>query len=141
MAEQKQIERMLNDPAFYILMRSDLDSMNPGKAMAQASHAYAALRKAIKSKLNIQRDFIDWMNTTEQDFGTTIVLSGTERQIDSALDRINRDRLMCSGWVYDPTYPVRDGKVTHLVPVLTCAFVFGERKEIKFLTQHMELHS
>ena len=26
-------------PVLYIIMRNDLDSMNPGKAMAQASHA------------------------------------------------------------------------------------------------------
>ena len=26
-------------PVLYILMRTDMDSMNPGKAMAQASHA------------------------------------------------------------------------------------------------------
>ena len=26
-------------PLLYILMRNDMDSMNPGKAMAQASHA------------------------------------------------------------------------------------------------------
>ena len=29
-------------PVLYILMRTDLNSMNPGKAMAQASHAGSA---------------------------------------------------------------------------------------------------
>ena len=30
----------MSDHVLYIIMRDDLDSMNPGKAMAQANHAY-----------------------------------------------------------------------------------------------------
>ena len=133
-------ERSLNNPVFYILMRDDLASMNPGKAMAQASHAYGALRKAIKSKLNIQRDFINWMNTTEQDFGTTVVLAGKGSTIDMVVKKAKKDILMCADWVHDPTYPVRDGNVTHLIPLYTCAFIFGEQSEIREMTYSLKLH-
>lgn len=134
-------EGVLTNPCLYILMRTDINSMNPGKAMAQASHAYGALRKAIKEKLNIQKDFILWMDQTEQDFGTTIVLGGSEPQIDGALWRAVRDRNICGGWVHDPTYPIRDGNVTHLIPLNTCAFLFGARADIQFHTVRMDLYT
>lgn len=39
-------------PVLYILMRSDLDSMNPGKGMAQASHASNLFVGHVKSYRN-----------------------------------------------------------------------------------------
>lgn len=140
MTATKKPDLMLKAPIFYILMRRDMESMNPGKAMAQASHAYGALRKAIKEKLNIQPDFIAWMDTTEQDFGTTIVLGSDEGGIGMAIGKARKNILMCSGWVHDPTYPVRDGRVTHAIPVNTCAFIFGEAHDVFEIVERMELH-
>ena len=114
----------------YVIMRTDLDSLNPGKAMAQAHHAYGAMKNKIRANIGRQPDYIAWQETTEQDFGTVIVLGGTEGGIQAALDQIHKYRLpVVSGWVHDPTYPVKDGAITHLVPVNTCAFLFGTRSE------------
>jgi len=126
----KELDRSMNDDPLmlYILMRTDLDSLNPGKAMAQASHAFGALRHSILSKPLRQKDYAAWQAQTPQGFGTTVVLGGKEGGIQRELDRIHRDKVpLVAGWVHDPTYPVKDGDVTHLVPLNTCAFVFGTR--------------
>lgn len=125
----------------YILMRTDLDSLNPGKAMAQANHAFGALRKAIRSNVVRQVDYIQWQETTSQNFGTVIVLGGHEGGIQAALDDIRRLKLpVVAGWVHDPTYPIRDGAVTHLIPLNTCAFVFGTKAECEDACGWFDLH-
>ncbi len=125
----------------YIIMRTDLASLNPGKAMAQANHAFGALKKAVRSNLARQPDYLAWQETTEQDFGTVIVLGGNEGGIQAALDIILRYKLpVVAGWVHDPTYPVRDGEVTHLIPLNTCAFVFGTKAECKDACGWFDLH-
>ena len=82
----------------YILMRDDLNSLNAGKAMAQAAHA---------SNLFIKRFGRDEQVTKwdgGRGFGTTIVLacSGEEvfKRVKKALER-----KIQAGHVYDPTYP------------------------------------
>ena len=125
----------------YILMRTDLDSLNPGKAMAQANHAFGALKQRIRSDSKRQRDYIAWQGTTAQDFGTVIVLGGDRGGIQGALDQLQRHRSpVVSGWVHDPTYPIRDGVVTHLIPLDTCAFVFGTKAECGDVCEQFELH-
>ena len=132
-----------NPYVLYILMRTDLDSLNPGKAMAQANHAFGALKKRIRQNLNLQPEYLDWQATTEQDFGTCLVLGATEGQIKRVLSRANRffGRTTVSGWVHDPTYPLRDGAVTHLIPLNTCAFLFCKKEDGHELVSHLELHS
>jgi hypothetical protein len=132
---------MTEDYVFYILMRTDLASLNPGKAMAQASHAFGALKRAVKTKLFMQKAYIAWQNQTEQDFGATIVLGASESGINNVLDLADRfyPRTV-KGWVHDPSYPLRDGSITHLIPLNTCAFVFGERSDLKELLGTLELH-
>jgi len=125
----------------YILMRTDLDSLNPGKAMAQANHAFGALKNRIHSNLMRQKDYIAWQRTTAQDFGTVIVLGGDEGGIQAALDDIHRLNLpVVAGWVHDPTYPIRDGEIIHTIPLNTCAFVFGTRAECEDACGWFELH-
>ena len=114
----------------YVIMRTDLDSLTPGKAMAQSNHAFGALKQRIRSNIARQKDYIAWQETTTQDFGTVIVLGGTEGGIQATLDKIHKYKLpVVSGWVHDPTYPISDGAITHLVPVNTCAYVFGTKSE------------
>lgn len=68
-----------SDYALYILMRTDMDSMNPGKACAQAAHAanafvdfmhFSGLTTATTEKL-----CNEWREQTGLGFGTTIVLN------------------------------------------------------------------
>lgn len=41
MLQQQYTKRYTIDPRLYIIMRKDIQDMNPGKAMAQAAHAQA----------------------------------------------------------------------------------------------------
>jgi len=128
----------------YILMRTDLESMNPGKAMAQASHAYGAAKCRIKQNVAMQKSWLAWMDQTPQDFGTTLVLGGNEEEIDRAITFAQRwlnSSCNVAGWVMDPTYPVRDGAVTHLLHVNTCGFVFGDKDWVSHAVRHLDLHA
>lgn len=126
----------------YILMRTDLDSLNAGKAMAQSNHVYGALKKRARSHLELQKRFLAWMDQTDQEFGNTIVKGATEGEISRVLDNASRffGKHVLFGWVTDPTYPLRDGEVTHLLPLRTCAFVFATKEDGDYLLDHLELH-
>ncbi len=132
---------MSDDLICYVIMRTDLDSLNPGKAMAQTHHAYGALKNAVRANIARQSDYLKWQEATEQDFGTVIVLAGSEGAIQAALDTIHRFKLpVVSGWVHDPAYPIRDGAITHLVPLNTCAFIFGTKAECVYVCNKFPLH-
>lgn len=115
------------NPVLYILMRNDLPSMNPGKAMAQASHASNAfvfsqlktmlLRpwSTVKEFYNVffgrknpaddDATFIRWIRSTPQGFGTVLVLAVDERQMRSTV--ANADMLgFVTDVIHDPTYPI-----------------------------------
>lgn len=140
-------------PVLYILMRDDLDSMNAGKAMAQASHAsnafvkhaqnyYEDLEKPFDNEDNlIRRDFDRWCTETEQGFGTVLVKAVDENQMRFAIDAAQRYGLIASV-VHDPTYPLRDGDTTHSIPLDTCAYVFADYNDplTKLLVGNYPLH-
>lgn len=133
-----------NKPVLYVLMRTDLASMNPGKAMAQSNHAYGAVKKHILKNIALQPAYLEWMSQTRQEFGTTIVLGGSEGDIQKAITWTYKyvDASKCVvGWVHDPTYPLVDGDVVHLIPLNTCAYLFGMKEDIDYAVSHMELHS
>lgn len=131
----------MSDQILYIIMRTDLASMNPGKGMAQASHAYGALKKHVRENPEVKKALLSWMGQTPQEFGTTIVLGGTPDEIHGALATgWWLDVPVAAGWVHDDTYPVRDGEVTHLIPMDTCAFVFGTKADCAKVIGHLELH-
>jgi peptidyl-tRNA hydrolase len=122
---------MMNHPTLYILMRTDMESMNPGKAMAQAAHAANAF---IKNARDNGSATDDWEDSTDQGFGTTITLAvNSEVELRQAAHRASLDGFRADV-VRDPTYPVRDGKVTHLVPVDTCAYVYTTCRESRPVT-------
>lgn len=124
-----------------IIMRDDLESMNAGKAMAQASHAYGALKAAIRSNIKMQPAYLEWMAQTSQEFGVTIVRAADKDTIDAVLNEIVKWSIpVMAGWVHDPTYPLRDGEVTHEIPLDTCAFVFGEKEDVDHACGYLDLH-
>lgn len=117
------------DQRMYVLMRTDLASMNPGKGMAQAHHAAMVFShdmwKRLQTGEKMPKGFVEWQRQTEQGFGTTLTLEvpGEDdllRMVDVALALG-----YAANVVLDPTYPVRDGGVTHLLPVYTCGYVFS----------------
>ena len=111
----------------YVFLRSDLESMVPGKAAAQVSHAATlcageALR--MDKKNPIYKAYTEWEKEGDG-FGTTIVLDGGDLSyIESELAQYND---CIYGQVDDPTYPIKDGTYTHLIPVTTCLWVFVDR--------------
>lgn len=110
-------------------MRNDLDSLNPGKAMAQAAHAQSVLdfHMMQQEDRSITKQLYNEWKSEEGRFGTTIVLGASIEQIEQLHERI--DQIDCQGItikrMIDPTYPIRDGEVTHLIPLHTCSIVLS----------------
>jgi peptidyl-tRNA hydrolase len=124
----------------YILVRDDIDSLTPGKAMAQCAHAANLCERLIaRSKNKVAKAaWKEWEGN--RGFGTTIVLNGgsifdIEHFLDETLPQEN-----INGVVEDPTYPVRDGEVTHLVKVKTVGFFFAPNTDT-IEGNTFELHS
>jgi len=129
-------------PVLYILMRTDLNSLNPGKAMAQAAHVGSAFEAHFK--MIMQMNSLDeaekeqtsllnsayqrWKCQTRQGFGTTIVLGGSMNQIKNDVKWLESKGFLTSV-IHDPTYPIADGTETHLIPLDTCAYVFAPSKD------------
>lgn len=116
-------------PVLYILMRNDLASLNPGKAMAQASHASNQFVHSIKEGGMIDYELFNmWSNETTQGFGTVLVLSVNETQLQSSIMMAEKHLSHC-GIVHDPTYPIQDGETVHHIPLDTCGYVFGDKDD------------
>ena len=117
-------------PVLYILMRDDLDSMNPGKAMAQASHAsnafvYDIVQKTTAKKLSkdISKGVAEWRTSTPQGFGTVLVLAVDGKQMNAAVQVANATGYV-AGVVNDPTYPIKDAEAVFYGPMDTCAYFY-----------------
>lgn len=118
-------------PVLYILMRTDLASMNAGKGMAQASHASNAF---VHCDLGNHSDRLTrelsrkWREETSQGFGTVLVLGVNETEMRTAVDVAEKLDYV-SGIVHDPTYPLIDGDFCHFIPLDTCGFIFGDKND------------
>ena len=141
-----------NAIVFYVLMRSDMASMNPGKAVAQGTHAANQfvwdLEHPFDPKSSLHGLPVDtlrpldtmyghWVNG-RRGFGTCITLAGSLKQIEGALQAMLDDDLteVIADWVHDPTYPLLDGQVVHEIPLDTCAYVFGFKNVLQpYLTE------
>lgn len=125
----------------YVLMRTDLASMNAGKAVAHGAHAanqFDAAIKDVKDKA-LLAGYEEWVKSASF-FGTTITLAVNEAQLTSHVKAVaNASSSVVAGEVFDPTYPIRDGEVTHFIPLTTCGFVFGPVSVLKPLLADLEL--
>jgi Peptidyl-tRNA hydrolase PTH2 len=124
-----------NPYVLVILMRQDMESMNPGKACAQAAHA----ANCFGEKNSESGPWNEWAE--DRNFGTTLVYSCTGQDIDNLAANIawSDKRVMDYDIIIDPTYPVRDGEVTHHVKIITCAYIFGRKNGLREITDEMEL--
>ena len=128
---------------FYIIMREDLPSLNPGKAMAQAAHAQGVAETFFTYIGNEHRkaSWIEWKKQGYGGFGTTIVLGNQYSGGPNKGNFLNVDDIgelahvnvypkpdgprYYTSAIKDPTYPIRDGNTIHLVKdVITCASIF-----------------
>lgn len=158
------------NPVLYILMRTDLSSMNHGKGMAQSSHAsnafvFSQLKRwssePMKTGWNkflmfvglkkfTNDDFMKWVHSTNQGFGTVLVLAVDNQQMQTAVNIADQFDFICNV-VHDPTYPVQiptelgmqldgaddghgafsvgDGYGYITIPLDTCAYVFGDKND------------
>lgn len=115
----------------YILMRTDMDSMNAGKGMAQASHASNAFVQHYMNAVGHKHKpaAINWQHDeTTQGFGTVLVLGVNKAQMDTAVDIMDNLGYV-AGCVFDPTYPLVDGGTVHFLPIETCGYIFVPDKE------------
>ena len=132
-------------PVLYILMRNDLASLNPGKAMAQASHAGSAFVHNADPGYNIDEELYNaWKESTTQGFGTVLVIEVNEAQMINAVEVAESCGVDAfpSGIVHDPTYPLQDGDTTHFIPVDTCGYIFGDKDNpvLQSIIGNFELH-
>jgi len=96
------------EPRLYIIMRKDLPLMNPGKAIAQGTHAQAVFSQMMfemSDPANAwyperQAMMTDWQKQAGN-FGTTIVL----HEPIATMEEIGRN-VGCAGMIVDPTYPM-----------------------------------
>ena len=125
MAEQNPVP----DYYFFVLMRTDLASMNPGKAVAQGTHAASDFESKLREAddESVKAAFAKWRASTGT-FGTTITLGVNERELREIVAN-----LQTAGYyaniIHDPTYPLLDGEVCHLIPLDTCGWAFVDKDD------------
>jgi hypothetical protein len=128
--------------ALYILMRTDLASLNAGKAVAQGTHAtnlfvnqVEELRKGWPDAPNVEA-VSAWAG--DRGFGTAITLGVNGIELRMLIeDAIAMGSI--AGICTDPTYPLRDGDVTHLLNLGTCGYIFGNREYLASILGHLDL--
>ena len=124
----------------HIIMRTDMKSMNAGKGMAQAAHAANDMAAEVGGIAAWEPSLVEWQNQAEN-FGTTLVFGANIADISAVLDDF-AGRDACSAEIIDPSYPIRDGEVTHHISVVTCAWVFCDEKvwQESFAARNLKLH-
>jgi len=129
-------------PVLYILMRNDMDSLNPGKAIAQGSHATNDFEYNITSETDNITDAVKaWKDEGFESFGTCIVLGATENQIGMIVDSVETIYGLAASDIIDPTYPITDGDTLHFLPVMTCAWLFAEDAKLaQPYLSHLDLY-
>lgn len=106
--KEKHITKM--DLVVYLLMRTDLPSMNPGKAMAQAYHAGNQIVKHVRT-ISPEGEFVtEYFRQGDRgmasDFSTTICLGVTLADMQDILNQVEvLPKRYVTGRVHDPSYP------------------------------------
>ncbi len=129
---------MKDDFRVYVLVRTDMASMTTGRIAAQCHHASDALRyQILTKKCYTSGKYEAWASSTEQGFGTVIILKCDEQQM---YDQYNL--LACrlpSVVVHDPEYLIKDGDYVHKIPVDTCAAFLVSMNGQEQYFSHFEL--
>lgn len=138
----------MNKHKFYYIPRTDMDSMTPGRMIAQATHAAQNFSEYMKVILEKKSDYPDtttliknyliWKNETKYNYGTTIVLKP-----NTAYDQVEEfnnmqnffynefKKLVCFT-VIDPEYAIKDGSTTHILEdICTGIYFFGTREQME----------
>jgi peptidyl-tRNA hydrolase len=119
---------LLQGARLYIVVRTDIPQLNPGKLGAQAGHAatqfvFDTLDKQVSETMQ-QMD--NWRQQAGGGFGTKITLAATEAEIEEALPYLNTEFSLPTGIVVDPTYPMTNYFGDFFTrEELTCGYVFA----------------
>jgi hypothetical protein len=131
------------DYALYALCRTDLASMTRGMSVAQGMHAQAHAHHAILTTSGFGDDwavaYTAWCRTTKQGFGTALSMDGGNIAAIRTLVDAASGYGFPAAVTHDPEYPVRDGDVVHLVPLDTCAWIFGQRHLLAPILKDLDL--
>ena len=157
---------MKPQPVLYILVPTDMGSLNPGKMAAQVAHAANLMvyrvRKLKKTHGALNR-LLDLWEKDGDGFGTTIVLAYTGASpIARGFDASDLIGPYARGTVYDMTYPrIVDNDVASLISSEdetaprenkgnktiicrgenTCSFLFCDKENpIRYEISHLQLH-
>ncbi len=160
------MEDLNRELAVYVLVRTDLPSMNAGKAMAQVHHAGVQMMAQYGQRLKTQDYLADGVAQGAIYFNTTIVLGAT---LDDIIQRGQMagaagEHVVLFNTVTDPSYPffVENTEVADLIPEhvakgvklmpdgrvlmtreeITCAWFLGSRTSPEFtkLFENLTLH-
>jgi len=151
------MEENTRDLVVYVLLRTDLPSMNPGKAAAQVHHAGVQMM-ARHSRSQLVQDYVtDGLAQGAVSFNTTLVLGATMQDITDrrlAAEAVGDDSIVFNT-ITDPSYPflvenmeiaalipqdastkiirvLDNGKVLMVRPEVTCAWFCGDRNNSQF---------
>lgn len=126
----------------YILMRTDIESLQGGKGMAQAAHAANQFMKNPETEKS--SGYKQWLDQSSSGtFGTTIVLDvNSEVELELIINKFKDSNHVrystIEDTVLDDTFPIKDGLVTFTVPVVTCGYVFAPLGEKRL--DHLDLY-
>ncbi len=154
----------MSDIVLYILIPTDMPSLGRGKAAAHAAHAanlftYQHYVRPLKRKETVDQALEIWHESADG-FGTTIALDVKDRETMTAIVDHAKITGFKAGVVIDPTYPyfidtelvpLIDAKIHTMDPIQqgtktlcfrkekTCAYVFGDKKELALVLQQFNL--
>jgi peptidyl-tRNA hydrolase len=155
------------DLAVYVLARTDLPSLNPGKLAAQVHHAGAQMMGKYSRRQLVQDYIKDGKTQGAVYFNTTIVLGASIQDIMQRLHAANQfdETTIVFNSITDPSYPffVENMEIASLIPPnaktqivktmddgrvlltreeLTCAWFLGDRNNSSFrnLFEGLSLH-
>lgn len=156
------MNKSTRDFVVYVLVRTDLPSMNPGKAMAQVHHAGVQMMSKYSRSAPVRQYISEGLKQAAEHFNTTLVLGATVADIKTAYAAMKKLPNSEYGMVWDPSYPFivendeiagmihssvyvnrfPDGKVLMTRKELTCAWFLGDRNdpEFKNLFEGLKLH-
>ena len=151
-------------PILYVFVRTDMNSMTPGKAQAHSGHAANAFiyKNHIKTGKPIEKAILEWVSATPFGFGTQINLKAPWEDVVRVVDSVNQDKAGAAEVIIDPTYPylVNDellrliDPAIHTIPPVdigngmfachrkeeTAAYVFGRKGDLSQYVGQYPLH-
>lgn len=161
------MQETAKDLAVYVLLRTDLPSMTPGKAAAQVHHAGVQMM-AKHGKRQLVQDYVkDGIAQGAVYFNTALILGATIVDIveRGMMAEAAGDEVVVFNTVTDPSYPffvenmeiarlipqddatkivkiMDNGKVLMVRPEVTCSWFVGDRNDPRFrsLFDGLDLH-